>query len=98
MGLAVTDESVQIMQTTASGIEENMEAIKQAVDALKTAYESNASGLGPHTASIQELIEELESLAGEGDKPAKKLILKLTRLAAEYQRMIDNDRYKGRSR
>ena len=46
MGLAVTDESVQIMQTTASGIEDNMEAIKQAVDALKTAYESNADGLG----------------------------------------------------
>lgn len=98
MGLAVTDESVQIMQTTASGIEDNMEAIKQAVDALKTAYESNADGLGPHTTSIQELIEELESLAGEGDKPAKKLILKLTRLAAEYQRKIDDNHYKGRSR
>lgn len=98
MGLAVTEESVQIMNTTAAGIEENMEAIKQAIETLKNAYEENADGLGPHSQDIQTLIEELESITNEGDVPAKKLILKLTRLAAGYQKMIDENPYKGRSR
>lgn len=98
MGLAVTEESVEIMNSTAAGIEENMEAIKQAIETLKSSYEENADGLGPHSQDIQALIEELEAITNQGDVPAKKLILKLVRLSAGYQKMIDENPYKGRSR
>lgn len=98
MGLAVTEESVQIMEATSAGISDTMENIKQAIETLKGAYEENADGLGPHSEDIRELIEELKKITGEGEVPAKKLVLKLTRLAARYQERIDNNPYKGRSR
>ena len=98
MGLAVCTESVTVMIATAAGIDESVENIKTAAATLKSVFDSNQTFLGPHSAQIGALIEEVESISDEGHGPVLKLVLKLKRTADAYQEEINTQRYAGRSR
>ena len=60
-------------------------------------FEGNEDGLGHHSSSIRDLIEEVEQTESEAALPVKKLVLKLLKAAKIRQAHIDNNRY-GRSR
>lgn len=94
-------EGVAAMTNAASRLEELSTQIHTETTNLKSAFDSNKDGLGPHAASIEQLIEDVEAIEEEGSRPVKKLVLKLTKAALIRSKIIDNDRYskvKGKTR
>lgn len=97
----VTEQAVTALVNMSSQLQEFSAKIHQETEKMKSTYEENQSGLGPHSASIQQLIEEVEGTEQGASVPVKKLVLKLQRAAVIRKGIIENDRYtkvSGRTR
>ena len=97
----VTEEAVAALMNMASQLQELSARIHQETEKMKSTYEENQSGLGPHSASIQNLIDEVEGTEQGASIPVKKLVLKLQRAAVIRKGILENDRYtkvSGRTR
>jgi len=101
----VSEQSIAALLNMSAQLEELAARINKETTELKAAFEENADGLGPHVASIQALIEGVESAEEEATIPVKKLVLKLQRAAVLRQGILEKNRYqnsnsysKGRSR
>lgn len=93
--ISVSEEGVNALVSMANGLEEKLEIIKNQTNLLKSALEGNNTGLGPHASSIERLIEGVEKIQADASRPTQMIILKLLRIAAMYQQIIENDRYAG---
>lgn len=95
---AVTEEALAAMETAGAAMEETTEKIQADIDALKSAFEDNAGGLGAHSQDIMDLIEELEQIGKDASTPVKKLILKLAKSILIRRKHMEENKYKGKSR
>lgn len=101
MSYTVDEQAIAQMESMAAKMLELSEKIHQETALLKSTFEENVSGLGPHTASIRALLDEVGETEEEASVPVKKLVLKLTRAALIRRKIIEENRYtasKGRSR
>lgn len=101
MSWKTDEEAVAAMTNAASQLEELSAKIHTETANMKNTFDSCKDGLGPHAASIEQLIEDVEAIEEEGSRPVKKLVLKLTKAALIRSKIIENDRYskvKGRTR
>lgn len=95
MSWGVNEQAIAALENMSSQLTEVSDRIKQETQKLRTSFEDNEDGLGPHTSSILALIEEVEQTDEEASAPVKKLVLKLTRAAQLRRDQLENDRYKG---
>lgn len=103
MSTTVTQESISALTNMGTQLEQLAAKIHQETGKLRSAYEENKDGLGPHSESILKLLEEVEGAESAASIPVKKLVLKLTRAAVIRQDILNKNRYtssqtKGRSR
>lgn len=100
-GWTATEQAVAAMNNMSAQLQELVVKIHQETEKMKSTFEDNQDGLGPHASSIQALIDEVESTEQDATIPVKKLVLKLQRAALIRQKIIEQNRYtqgKGRSR
>ena len=90
----VNDEGVSALRGLAARLPEVVESVNNATGSLQGECESNRGGLGPHVASIQRVIEEIEAESKASTAPVVELSEKVSALAEKYQAIIDNDPFK----
>lgn len=93
-----TEEAIQAFTTLATSLDEAVLELKAAHATLQSSYETNKEGLGYHSESIQNLLDELVAIEEDATNPVKKLVLKLTRAAAVRCRNKEKNVYGGKSR
>ena len=89
----VSDEGVSALKNLSTRLPEQVEAVKSAADALESSFESNHTGLGPHSDSIRRVIEEIREATNQAASPVVELAEKVGDVAEAYQAIIDNNRY-----
>lgn len=92
MRLVVTEEGIQELKRLAGQIEELTEEIHSAEQSLLAA--SEASGLGPHQASISSVIQDVGQQNIRAKEAVKVLADSLDQCARKYQDIIDYNRWK----
>ena len=92
-GYTASEEAISAMESTSASLQEAQEQMKQYVSALRSTFDDNEGGVGPHASSINALLEELEALTSEGNAKVLKLVLKLTKASAIRRSILENDRY-----
>ena len=97
-GWEVSEEAISAMKGMASRLEELAEQIHKETETLKSAFEDNKEGLGPHFSEIMALIEEVEGSETGAAIQVKKLSLKLQRAAIIRTGVLQSGRYRGKSR
>jgi len=95
MSFTVTEEAVQSLKDTAAQLGEIQENMKTACSDLKSVFDDNRAGCGEHTASIQALIEDLETITDDASKVIRVLSLKLVKASLIRRDHIDTDNYAG---
>ena len=90
----VSDEAIEKLEATASGLEENSQKIHQETAKLEAVFQENESGLGKHSASIQALIEEVKQTEEDASQPVLKLVLKMDKAALGRRRHREVNRFK----
>lgn len=93
MKYAVNDEGVAALKGLAAKIEEGKEIIKAAAKALSSAADEHSNTLGPHQASIVNILEEIQAAEEAAAGPVESIAEKLNDIAEAYQDVIDNDRF-----
>lgn len=97
MRYAVNEEGVQALKNLSNEVLESTESIKSAAQALKGAADDNASALGPHQASISNVLEEIQTAEQAAAEPVQEVSDKLNEVAEKYQGIIDDDPFSGMS-
>lgn len=91
----VNEEGVAALQALSQKLPECAEAIKSAAEAMRSAFDDNRQGLGPHDTSIENILEEIKEANDAAADPVEELSEKIGDVAEGYQDIIDNDRYGG---
>jgi hypothetical protein len=89
----VNDEGVRALRDLSQVLPEQIGIIRTAGVAVIECQNSNASGLGPHSASISSVLEDVNQEAVQATAPIQELKEKVDKVADAYQAIIDNDRY-----
>ena len=89
---AVNQEGVDALNALSQRLPELLEEIKTAADQLNnTASDSN--GLGPHAATIEEIVESIQTSVKDAEEPINTLSEVIAYVAEGYQEIIDDDIY-----
>ena len=97
-GWSVTKDAVVAMKNLSTELNDKLKEISQEVSNLKSVYEENQNGLGPHSASIKNLLDDLNDTTEDASEPVKKLVKKLIIAASIRLGIINTNGYGGRSR
>lgn len=97
MKYAVNEEGVQAINTMANAITEAIEIVKNLTSTVQSTADENQNALGPHKASLDEVLEEIDEAIKQASEPANGVAEKLTEVAEAYQEIIENNRFKGAS-
>lgn len=95
MKYAVNEEGIQAMKTMASAITEAIEEVQTLTTNVQSAADEHNDTLGPHKASLDSAIEDINESLKQASEPANSAAEKLTEVAEAYQEIIGNDRIKG---
>lgn len=95
--LKVSEEAISAEQALVNALESHPEQMGLEITNLKTAYESNKEGLGPHSDEIRKLLEDMGEMCDTSGILIKKLVLKLQTDIMLRRSRIDDNTY-GRSR
>ncbi len=95
MGVAVNAEGIKFLNELAGRLTDTGRIIIKACSRLETSYEENKALLGPHSASIQNVLEEIRNAMKETTDPIGNLSANIKDIAGAYQELID---YNGYSR
>lgn len=99
MPTSVTREAVASLRHMREELLNFHETIAKEASNVKSVFEDNQDGLGAHSDSIRELLEELGETTEEGGVPVRKLVRRLERSALIREDIIDKNEYNvGRSR
>lgn len=96
MPTKVTQEAVAGLRHMKEELLSFHETITKEVSNVKSVFEENQDGLGAHSDSIRELLEELGETTEEGGALVRKLVRRLERSALIREEIIDTDEYKSR--
>lgn len=88
-------DGIKALRATASQLEEEATNLSNQCDAAIEVAESKRETLGPHASSLTEAIEAIKDEVGRDSEAIKKTAAKLERIAVQYQRIVDNDRFRG---
>ena len=88
-------DGIKALRATASQLEEEAANLSEQCGAAIEVAESKRETLGPHASSLTEAIEAIRDEVGKDSEAIKKTAAKLERIAKHYQRIVDNDRFKG---
>jgi len=97
MAYAVNDEGIKALRGLVTKLTENVEKINASAGNLQNAYEENSSMLGPHTATLAQVIEDVKDTASAAAEPVNSLSEKVTKLADKYQAIKDRNPFGGAS-
>ena len=92
---AVSDEGVELLNSWASSISEAIEKINSLTGSLSSCIEEHPDTLGPHRASLANVIEEIEENTKSATAPANDIAEILVEIADGYQDIIDDDNLAG---
>ena len=95
MKYAVNEEGVTALKTMSAAISNATEQILGLTNALDACAGDHQDTLGPHKASIDEVIEEINDITQKATEPANSISETLNEIADAYQEIIGNDRIKG---
>ena len=95
MKYAVSPEGVAELKKMSAAIVSSAENIKTLADALEADASEHSTTLGPHQASIANVVEEIRSAEEAATEPVDGLSDMLNDVAEGYQEVIDNDRFSG---
>ena len=97
MKYAVNEEGVMALKTMSAAIFSSAEQIRGLTGALKTCADEHQDTLGPHKSSIDEVIEEINSVTNQATDPINNIAETLNDIADSYQGIIGNDGIRGSS-
>lgn len=95
MKYAVNEEGVQAMHTMSNAITEAIEEVQTLTSGMQTAADEHNDTLGPHKASLDSALEDINESLKQASEPANSVAEKLNEVADAYQEIIGNDRIKG---
>ena len=95
MKYAVNEEGVTALNTMSAAISNATEQILGLTKALDACAGDHQDTLGPHKASIDEVVEEINDIVEKATEPVNSISEVLKDVADSYQEIIDNDRIKG---
>lgn len=95
MKYAVNEEGVQAMQTMANAVTEAVEEVRTLTTNVQSSADEYNDTLGPHKASLDSALEEINSSINQASEPANSVAEKLNEVAEAYQEIIGNDRIAG---
>ena len=98
MKYAVSPEGVAELKKMSAAIVSSAESIKTLTGALEAAAGDHANLLGPHYASLEQVIEEIRSAEEAAVEPVNGLSDMLNEVAEGYQEVIDSDPFSGAGR
>ena len=98
MSLTVTQEAIQATRALRSRVTELHKDLLTATKNLATTFGENQQGLGAHSKSIQELLNDLDSEGNDSTEPVKKLTKKLKISADTRQAHLDKNTYTSKKR
>lgn len=87
-------EGIEALRNLSSGLEENLDRIKSAADSLRSSVDGQA-GLGPHTDSISDIIDSINTAILHAQDPVHDLCSRVNEVADAYQDVVDNDPFSG---
>ena len=83
MGKVMTSiEGVNALKACAAALPQAVEMTKQASDLLKTSFDEKKELLGPHTAQIEQILEQVKTAQSTGSKSTVQVQLGLIKAAA----------------
>jgi len=91
--ISVTAQAIAALKKMREDLEYLNVALTDEVNRLTDAFEQNRQGLGPHEASIRQLLEQLGVETQTAQIPVKKLVLRLDAAAMIRQHQLDNNTY-----
>lgn len=97
MKYAVNEPGVLALKTMSAAIFDSVDQINSLTSALDSCAGEHSDTLGPHKASIDEVIEEIHSITKQATEPVNSISEILNEIADSYQEIIDNDRIKNSS-
>jgi methyl-accepting chemotaxis protein len=91
MKYAVSEQGVEALKTMSAAIFSTIDQINGLTSALSACAGDHADTLGPHKASIDEVIEEIEAATKQATEPTSSIADTLNEIAEAYREIIDND-------
>lgn len=91
----VNDEGVQALHTMASAIIDAIEEVQHLTTNVQSTADENDDALGPHKASLDSALEEINESLKQASDPASSVADKLNDVADAYEEIIGNDRFSG---
>ena len=87
----VTTDEAGVLQLTmlAQTLDESVENISAAAASLKDSFEEKRQLLGPHTDTINEILELVDAEAGSGASAVAAVSMRLNIVAQAIQEFID---------
>ena len=96
-GFGVNPAGVRALKDLGQRLSEQIEIIRVTGVAVINCLQSHSIGLGPHVASIDRVLESINQETIQVATPVTELAEKVNKVAAAYQGIIDNDRYRSDS-
>ena len=93
MKYAVNESGIKALHNLADTLLESSDGIVKAAELFFEAYDENKEGLGPHTASIRAILDDIKNIEDDLQDAAEDLSDKLNDIADAYQDIIDENKY-----
>ena len=93
MKYAVSEEGVSALHAASNSIQNALESIEGLTGRIRSASGEHSGVIGPHEASLEEALEQIEQNIKTASGPAEEVAEKLDDVADGYEEVIGNDRF-----
>ena len=91
MKYAVNSEGVEAMKSTATSVSSSLEEIEGLTGRLRSSASEHSDSIGPHQASLEEALEQIDQSVRTASEPANGVAERLNEIALAYEEIISND-------
>lgn len=95
MKYAVSEEGIAALRSLSTEIVTASDAVKTAAQALRDAVDDNSDSLGPHRASLENVLEEVRAAEAAAAEPVEQISQKLEDVAKQYEEIMADDPFAG---
>ncbi len=92
---AVNEQGVQALRNLSKELTDAVEQIETLTNNLASTADEYNDTLGPHKASLDEVLEEIREAEKSATDPAKSVAETLDEIADDYEEIIENDGIKN---
>ena len=93
----INQEGVEALHSTANALNEAAGGLDSASSGLLNSVQEYEDSIGPHAQSINDAVEGIQASLKQAVEPIEGVTSKLGELAAQYEEIIGNDRFKKSS-